>query len=50
MLQVFLAEPLLANGYEGYAPRLDRPMTKFERIGIGKGHEVVDLVFIRRDA
>jgi tRNA (guanine-N7-)-methyltransferase len=48
MLEVLTAEPLLVNAYEGFAPRLERPMTKFERTGIEKGHEVADLVFARR--
>jgi tRNA (guanine-N7-)-methyltransferase len=48
MLEVLTAEPLLVNAYDDYAPRLERPMTKFERTGIEKGHEVADLVFVRR--
>jgi tRNA (guanine-N7-)-methyltransferase len=48
MLEVLRAEPLLVNEYDDYAPRLERPMTKFERTGIEKGHEVADLVFTRR--
>ena len=48
MLEVLSAEPLLVNEYDDYAPRLERPMTKFERTGIEKGHEVADLVFTRR--
>ena len=48
MLEVLTGEPLLVNAYDGYAPRLERPMTKFERTGIEKGHEVADLVFVRR--
>ncbi len=48
MLEVLTCEPLLVNAYDDYAPRLERPMTKFERTGIEKGHEVADLVFVRR--
>jgi tRNA (guanine-N7-)-methyltransferase len=48
MLEVMSAEPLLRNAYDGWAPRLERPLTKFERTGLEKGHEVRDLVFARR--
>ncbi|MDX3214938.1 tRNA (guanosine(46)-N7)-methyltransferase TrmB [Streptomyces sp. ME02-6991-2B] len=53
MLEVLSAEPGLVNAYAtagGYAePRpAFRPMTKFERQGIAKGHVVHDLVFERR--
>jgi tRNA (guanine-N7-)-methyltransferase len=47
MLEVLDAEPLLRNAYAGTAPRLERPMTKFERQGLAAGHEVTDLVFVR---
>jgi tRNA (guanine-N7-)-methyltransferase len=47
MLEVLSAEPGLRNAYSGTAPRLGRPMTKFERTGIEKGHAVTDLVFVR---
>ena len=55
MLQVFSAQPLLHNRYavshaelRGYAPKPHyRPLTKFEKRGIGLGHGVWDLVFIR---
>ena len=50
MLEVLRAEPSLANRYDDYAPRLERPMTKFERQGLDLGHEVADLVFVRRSA
>lgn len=37
-----------AEGAEGFAPRPDfRPMTKFERQGLAKGHVVRDLLFTR---
>ncbi|GAA1925013.1 tRNA (guanosine(46)-N7)-methyltransferase TrmB [Streptantibioticus ferralitis] len=49
MLEVLSAEPELRNAYDGYAPRPDfRPMTKFERQGLDKGHVVHDLIFTRR--
>jgi tRNA (guanine-N7-)-methyltransferase len=51
MLAVFAAEPLLVNEASGYAPRpAQRPLTKFERRGLGLGHAVRDLVFRRRPA
>ncbi|GAA2740130.1 MULTISPECIES: tRNA (guanosine(46)-N7)-methyltransferase TrmB [Kitasatospora] len=38
-----------AGSVPGYAPRPDwRPMTKFERAGLAKGHVVHDLLFRRR--
>ncbi|MEO8858287.1 MAG: tRNA (guanosine(46)-N7)-methyltransferase TrmB [Burkholderiaceae bacterium] len=56
MLEVMAAEPLLHNPnlarhpeLGGYAPRpAYRPPTKFEKRGIGLGHGVWDLVFLRR--
>ena len=56
MLQVLGHEPLLHNPCAatnpelgGFAPRPHyRPLTKFERRGIGLGHGVWDLVFRRR--
>jgi tRNA (guanine-N7-)-methyltransferase len=49
MLEVLRAEPLLENAAEGYAQRPPyRPLTKFEQRGLGLGHEVRDLVFVRR--
>nr|WP_322973583.1 tRNA (guanosine(46)-N7)-methyltransferase TrmB [Actinacidiphila yanglinensis] len=49
MLEVLTAAPGLANRYgAGFAPRPDfRPMTKFERAGLAKGHAVRDLLFVR---
>ncbi len=49
MLEVLTAEPALANTCgAGYAPRPDfRPLTKFERQGLAKGHVVRDLIFRR---
>ena len=61
MLDVLSHEPLLANGVSetavgetavqcrGFAPRPAwRPLTKFESRGLGLGHAVRDLVFLRR--
>jgi len=53
MAEVLGASPELENLYPdeegGYAPRPDwRPVTKFERQGIAKGHVVHDLLFRRR--
>ncbi len=49
MLAVLSAEPLLENTAAGFAPRPEhRPLTKFERRGLGLGHAVWDLVFRRR--
>ncbi len=49
MLGVLAAEPLLANTSPDYAPRpAVRPLTKFERRGLTLGHEVRDLVFVKR--
>jgi tRNA (guanine-N7-)-methyltransferase len=47
MLDVLDAEPLLANAYPRWAPRLDRPLTKFERQGLDRGHVVRDVVHVR---
>ena len=48
MLEVLSAEPMLRNSADGYAPRpAHRPQTKFERRGIGLGHGVRDLLFVR---
>ena len=49
MLEVLGAEPLLANTTDGFAPRpASRPLTKFETRGLNLGHEVRDLLFLRR--
>ncbi|WP_399128534.1 tRNA (guanosine(46)-N7)-methyltransferase TrmB [Actinacidiphila sp. ITFR-21] len=48
MLEVLSAAPGLVNRYDGFAPRPDfRPLTKFERQGLAKGHVVRDLLFTR---
>lgn len=52
MLDVLSAEPLLHNVSEavgGYLPRPSwRPVTRYERAGLDKGHSVHDLLFERR--
>lgn len=49
MLDVLKAEPMLVNTVDDYAPRPEsRPQTKFEMRGIRLGHEVRDLLFLRR--
>lgn len=47
MLEVLGDEPRLTNAYERWAPRLERPVTKFELQGVDRGHVVRDLVFVR---
>jgi tRNA (guanine-N7-)-methyltransferase len=50
MLTVLSAEPQLRNSATDYAPRPDwRPLTKFEQRGLELGHEVRDMVFVRRE-
>ncbi len=49
MLAVVDGEPLLRNEYGGFAPRPPwRPVTRFERQGIAKGHAVFDVIAARR--
>jgi tRNA (guanine-N7-)-methyltransferase len=49
MLEVLLAEPLLENTAEGFAPRPDyRPLTKFEQRGLRLGHGVWDVIFRKK--
>lgn len=48
-LEVLQVEPLLENTVKDYAPRPDyRPLTKFEKRGLNLGHDVWDLIFIRK--
>jgi tRNA (guanine-N7-)-methyltransferase len=50
MLAVLSAEPTLENQQKegGYAPRPEsRPVTKFEKRGVGLGHGVWDLIFYK---
>jgi tRNA (guanine-N7-)-methyltransferase len=49
ILAAFGAEPLLVNTVRDYAPRPSyRPVTKFERRGLARGHGVRDVIFRRR--
>ncbi len=53
MRQVLDASPSFTNaapgGPDGFAPRpRQRPLTRFERQGLGKGHRVRDLLYRRR--
>ena len=49
MLDVLSAEPTLCNRSDGFAARPDyRPLTKFEKRGLARGHGVWDLIFDRR--
>ena len=50
ILFVLSCEPLLQNTASDYAPRpAYRPLTKFEKRGLGLGHGVWDLVFVRKE-
>ncbi len=45
MLDVVEGEPLLCNTFAGPAPRPPwRPVTRFERQGLAKGHRIVDVI------
>jgi tRNA (guanine-N7-)-methyltransferase len=49
MLTTLRSEPLLANSATAFAQRPDyRPLTKFERRGLARGHGVWDLIFSKR--
>ena len=48
MRNVLDSEPELAPASEDAAEILSRPVTKFERTGLGKGHKVTDVVYVRR--
>jgi tRNA (guanine-N7-)-methyltransferase len=51
ILEVVAAEPLLLNAGGGYAPRPAwRPQTRFERLGLARGHAVHDVIVQRRPA
>jgi tRNA (guanine-N7-)-methyltransferase len=48
VLEVTAAHGAFVNRHGGYAPRpASRPVTRFERQGLAKGHEVFDLVLER---
>jgi tRNA (guanine-N7-)-methyltransferase len=45
MLEVVAGEPALVNPHGGFAPRPGwRPVTRFERQGLAKGHDVYDVI------
>jgi len=49
ILAVLSAETSLLNTCEGFAPRPEfRPLTKFENRGLRLGHDVWDVIFIKR--
>jgi len=49
VMQILQAEPQLSNTAPGYAPQPDyRPLTKFEQRGLKLGHDVWDLIFVRK--
>jgi len=51
ILQVLSDEPLLVNSADGYSVRpAYRPLTRFETRGLKLGHDVWDIVFLRRGA
>jgi tRNA (guanine-N7-)-methyltransferase len=48
MLEVLDGEPALTNPHSGFAPRPPwRPVTRFERQGLAKGHAVFDVIAYR---
>jgi tRNA (guanine-N7-)-methyltransferase len=48
MLAGVADEPTLTNPYDGFAPRPpERPVTRFERQGLAKGHAIYDVVALR---
>lgn len=50
IMEVFTAEPRLANTADGFAARPEwRPETKFEARGLRLGHRVWDLLFRRKE-
>jgi tRNA (guanine-N7-)-methyltransferase len=50
MLAAIAATESLVNSFSGYAPRPDdRPVTRFEQRGLASGHEVFDVIALRRD-
>lgn len=49
MLEVLSDQITLSNAYDGFAPRpVWRPVTKYEQIGLAKGHTVRDLIFTKQ--
>jgi len=41
------AEPLLHKEIEASSPLMGRPSTRYELAGLAKGHQVIDLVYLR---
>jgi tRNA (guanine-N7-)-methyltransferase len=51
MLDVVASEPLLRNDNDRFAPRpSSRPVTRFERLALAKGHSVYDVIATRAPA
>jgi tRNA (guanine-N7-)-methyltransferase len=51
MLEVVEREPYLDNVHDRFAPRpADRPVTRYERLGLARGHQVFDVIAVRRAA
>ncbi len=49
ILQVLQQEPCLRNSANDFSPRPDyRPVTKFEQRGVKLGHNVWDLIFLKK--
>lgn len=49
MLAAVAAEPRLCNEHDGFVARPEhRPVTRFERIGAARGHDVFDVIAMRR--
>lgn len=44
MLAVVAGEPRLANSHGGYAPRPDRPLTRFEQQALDRSHTIHDIL------
>ncbi len=48
MLAVVAGESRLVNPHDGWAPRpADRPTTRFEERGLGRGHRIRDVIAVR---
>jgi len=48
-LNELTSTPGLVNAYDGFAPAMERPKTRFENKGLGKNHQIFELYF-RREA
>lgn len=50
MVAAIAATESMVNAYAGYAPRPDdRPVTRFEQRGLASGHQIFDIIALRRD-